>query len=444
MSMRSLRQLLPVHMAGLALILFGGRASAQSEPCPAVRVPASNGSPFTCGVVPAPRQSEDRAPGAQCPAPASDVIDSRGNGVVATRVRDLTISSVAINNKPMKVRVILPRDYAASPTKTWPVLYLLTGHGASYESWTCSTKLVQYARELNVIIAMPEGTVGYMREANAYKPDKLNGLGVAASGVPGWYSDWREDVVQINNYTVYGPRVRMRLNTHHNGELRDILNTNFRANNQAYAVAGLSMGGFGATSYALSSTLARPFVAAAAFSGPLDTEFLSANIPYVGGVDMPTVIRGSIEVAQAAQGEYIFTGNRLWGEKTSSTWRAQNPLRRVSAGAHRLSTMPYYISAGQGDGFRLDAAARVADGTLEPVEAGAYLATQSFVAALGRTDSNLKREYFPQFGHNWVNWDVAVCRALSKTILPTLSTLDSAAGSLPLTTCPAANVVVRQ
>jgi diacylglycerol O-acyltransferase/trehalose O-mycolyltransferase len=433
--------MLRLAFAVLVTSLAAQGASAQA-PCPAAaqQVNASNGSSFTCGPVPAPREASAPAPGAYCPSAAHDIVDSHGMSMVGTRVRDLTIASVAINNKPMKVRVILPRDYsfvdyAAEPSKVWPVLYLLTGHGASYESWTCGTRLLEYAKELNVIIVMPEGTVGYMREAVAYTPDGLSGLGAAASGVPGWYSNWQSDLVQISNHTVYGPRVRMRLATHHTLEVRDILNANFHANNEKYAVAGLSMGGFGAATYALGSTASKPFVAAAMFSGPLDTEYLSANIPYIGGLDMPSVIRGSIEVAQAAQGEYLFTGNRLWGEKTSFTWRQNNPKRRV-ASSNPLDEIPLYVSAGQGNTVDdIDLVARMSDGSLDPVEVGAYFSTQSFLYALNRSD--ITTEFFPRGGHQWPNWDVAICRALNLTLLAPLATASTPVGSaLPLASCP--------
>ena len=198
------------------------------------------------------------------------------------------------------------------------------------------------------------------------------------------------------------------------------------------------MGGFGAANYALGSTSQRPFVAAASFSGPLDTEYLSADIPYVGGLDMPSVIRGSIEVAQAAQGEYLLTGNRLWDEKTSQRWHDNNPKRRVSGGTSTLASMPFYVSAGQGNSrYDIDVLARVSEGNLDPVEVGAYFSTQSFLASLNRT--NVTLEYFPRLGHSWRNWDVNLCRALNLTLLAPLNTAQTPVGTAPaLSLCPAA------
>lgn len=418
---RSRRALLGAVVAITAL--SAGAARAQS--CPVNRLPADNGSPFSaCQQVPAnPKQAVNKPADAFCPLAAD------------ARVRDIVIDSVAINNKPMRTRIILPKSYLSdpNPNRKWPVLYLLTGHGASYESWTCATKLRQYVENLEVLVVMPEGTVGVHYTANAYTPDGLSGFGVAASGVPSWYSDWRQDLVKIQNYTVYGPQVRMRIRTHHTQELRQVLNKNFRADNSRYAVAGLSMGGYGATAYALTSNVNQPWIAAAAFSGMLDTEYASAGIPFVGGFDAPTVVRGSIEGAQAAQGEYLLTGNRLWGEKTDASWR-QNNVRRLAAGTSSvLSSIPFYVSAGQGTTqSHIDLVARYNDGTLDPLEVGAYFTTQSFLNALTRTQPGLTTEFFPTGGHNWKQWDVNICRALSQTLVPVLD----AAHPVALASCP--------
>jgi diacylglycerol O-acyltransferase / trehalose O-mycolyltransferase len=426
-------------LAALSLGLYASRARAQ---CPSSPVAASNGATFSCGPAPTPIEASNPAPGAFCPSPQHDVRDSANNWVVATRVRDLTVSSVAVGNKPMKVRIILPRDYAstdyAATHKTWPVLYLLTGYGASYESWTCATRVLEYVKNLNVIVVMPEGTVGVARTVGSYTPDDLAGVGNAKSGVPGWYSDWLSDSVRINNGTSFGPSVRMRLSTHHNVEIRDILNRNFHANDAKYAIAGLSMGGFGTIHYNLVGAGAGRFVAAAAFSGPLDTEYLSANIPFVGGFDAPTLVRSSIELAQLAQGESMLTGNRLWGEKTSSTWRAHNPKRLVTGGTSRLAALPLYISTGQGNSrYDIDLVGRAADGSLDAAEVGAFFATASFLAALNRSDPQLTLEYFPRAGHTWTNWDVNLCRALNKTLLAPLATPSTPVGTpYPLASCP--------
>jgi hypothetical protein len=50
-------------------------------------------------------------------------------------VRDLTIYSPALG-RTAAVRLLLPRGFAAQPTRRWPVLWLLHGCCDTYESWT--------------------------------------------------------------------------------------------------------------------------------------------------------------------------------------------------------------------------------------------------------------------------------------------------------------------
>lgn len=337
------------------------------------------------------------------------------------RVRDLVIESVAIGGKPMNVRIILPRHFEEAPSTRWPVLYLLPGHGSSYEAWTCRTEVRALVEDLDLLVVMPDGTVGYDDNVGSYRPDELSGLGSASSGVPGWYSDWQEDTVAITNGSGLAPEVRMRLRTHHTEELRDILNQRFRADNARYAVAGLSMGGYGALAYALASSTERPWVAAASFSGLLDTELVATNLPSLGTVRAADIVRGSIELAQAAQGELLLTGDRLWAGTTSQTWRDHNPTHLVAQSGHALKSMPLYVSAGQGSSAsELDLTARQADGSIDPLEVGAYLSTRSFLAALDRADTDLTTEFDVRGKHDWTHWNVDLCHALASTLLPAL------------------------
>ena len=52
--------------------------------------------------------------------------------------------------------LILPRDYATS-ARRYPVLYLLHGYTDHYPAWVSYTQLTQYARGYDQIIVMPEG-----------------------------------------------------------------------------------------------------------------------------------------------------------------------------------------------------------------------------------------------------------------------------------------------
>jgi S-formylglutathione hydrolase FrmB len=149
------------------------------------------------------------------------------------------------------LRVLLPDGYDASPGKHYPVLYLL--HGCcdydvdGSQAWTTHGEVANSTAGLDLIVVMP------------------------ASGKGGFYTDWY-------NGGAGGPQ---EYETYHIGQLIPWVDTRFRtrADRTGRAIAGLSMGGFGAMSYAARHP--DLFVAAAAFSGAVDI-----NDPeYSGEVD---------------------------------------------------------------------------------------------------------------------------------------------------------------
>lgn len=146
------------------------------------------------------------------------------------------------------VRVLLPEGYEADPARRYPVLYLLHGCCAGktgYRSWTDGFPLAGYTEGLPLIVVMPDSgpQAGYL--------DWYNG---GAGGTPMW-------------------------ETYHLGQLLPWIDENFRtvASRQARAVAGLSMGGYGAMEYATRAP--DLFVAAASWSGAVNTNsvFLQAS-----------------------------------------------------------------------------------------------------------------------------------------------------------------------
>ncbi len=124
--------------------------------------------------------------------------------------------------------VILPRDYAISKRR-YSVLYLLHGYTDHYPAWVSYTNLTQYARGYEEIIVMPEGDNGWY--TNNYANPKL-----------AW-----EDFLIL--------------------DLIPYVDSHYRtvASRQGRAIAGLSMGGYGA----LKLGLKYPdiFTAAASLSG---------------------------------------------------------------------------------------------------------------------------------------------------------------------------------
>src|SRR2546428_1691494 len=192
------------------------------------------------------------------------------------------------------VRILLPAGYATTRTR-YPVLYLLHGAGDRYRTWTEQTDVADFSAQFPLIIVMPDG--GHDSEA-------------------GWYSDWADGSRQ---WETFHTRVLVRYVDRHFRTLR----TRHRA------VAGLSMGGFGAMSYAARHR--GLFRAAASFSGAVDTRYVE---PASGvGFNVFHDMFGTPD-------------DRVWGNQVTSeaTWREHNPTDRVAD----LRGVELFIATGTG------------------------------------------------------------------------------------------------
>lgn len=150
-------------------------------------------------------------------------------GVAARNVSNFRLQSIALHAE-RSVNVILPMDYAQS-TRRYPVLYLLHGLGDDHTAWSLMTNVSAYASRFGLIIVMPDvGRSWYVNSA-ADPAAKYEDL-IIQDLIP--YVD--------SNYRTIPLR-------------------------RARAVAGLSMGGYGAMFLGLKHS-AR-FAAIAAFSGAL-------------------------------------------------------------------------------------------------------------------------------------------------------------------------------
>ena len=176
--------------------------------------------------------------------PAGAQVPGSGSGITVVsssrldaRLLDVTVRSTAVN-RDLGVRVLLPDGYDASPTARYPVLYLLHGGYGNHRDWTDAGDARSITAGRPVIVVMPDGGQG------------------------GWYSNWSN----------FGAGGSPAWSTFHVDQLVPWVDANFRtvAGRSGRAVAGLSMGGFGAVSYA--ARYPRVFGAAAAFSGAVDIQ----------------------------------------------------------------------------------------------------------------------------------------------------------------------------
>ena len=148
--------------------------------------------------------------------------------VANARVDTVNLPSKLVN-ATLPYNVILPTDYDTARTTRYPVLYLLHGLTGHYSDWLKRTNIADYASAHRIIVVMPEGN-------------------------DSWYTE--STVVANNKYESYIlqeliPDVQQRYRTI---EAR-----------YARAIAGLSMGGYGAIKFGLKSPYT--FVLAASMSG---------------------------------------------------------------------------------------------------------------------------------------------------------------------------------
>lgn len=137
-----------------------------------------------------------------------------------------------------KIRILFPPDYTTSgAARRYPVLYLLHGAHDSAESWTTQAGTAQQTLgNLSLITVMPNA-------------DRF-----------GWYTNW----------LFPGTATPQNWRTFHNEQVIPWIDLNLRtvAKKESRAIAGLSMGGFGAIRYA--EVYPQLFIYAASFSGTLN------------------------------------------------------------------------------------------------------------------------------------------------------------------------------
>jgi S-formylglutathione hydrolase FrmB len=214
---------------------------------------------------------------------------------LSPRLHELTLSTSALA-QPTKVRILLPAGYATQRERNYPVLYLLHGASGDQTSWTSSGQgeAEQLTAKLPLIVVMPDAGPG------GFYTDWFNN---GAGGTPRW-EDW------------------------HIKQLIPCVDHHYRtlAVRRERAVAGLSMGGFGAFTYA--SRHPDLFTAALSLSGAVD----------------PTVAPSVIDAIPAAEGA---PPGSLWGPFATQEirWRAHDPYDL----APNLRGLALWLRTGNGE-----------------------------------------------------------------------------------------------
>lgn len=189
-----------------------------------------------------------------------------GHGLHVNAVRAVTPREINVNvssaalGKPVDVRVLVPRGYAAHPAVRYPTLYLYAGTGEHAGDWTTYGDIQKLTAHRDLIVVMPD--VGF-------------GIG------DGWFSNW------LDRGTSLGPN---QWETFQIRQLIPWVDANFRtrADRGSRAVAGLSQGGFG--SMVAAARHPDLFVSAAAFSGAVDIAYGGVTKPLYESFPLGTTI----------------------------------------------------------------------------------------------------------------------------------------------------------
>jgi S-formylglutathione hydrolase FrmB len=231
-----------------------------------------------------------------------------GNGItvsgwrwISNRTFEVDISTAKVAPAaiagPNRVRITLPNDYMTSGATRYPVLYLLHGGaGVNSSQWTTAGGAEeQITSGKPLITVMPDG------------------------GKVGWYTNWVNQQGGAQNWEDF-----------HINQLIPWIDANLRtiAAKNGRAIAGLSMGGFGAIRYAQD----RP-------------DLFGYTASFSGAVDLGDSGTRSVITEQA--GQYGFNpygpfGNPFW--PFDGTWNAVNPLNRAA----RLAGVGVALYAGGG------------------------------------------------------------------------------------------------
>jgi putative tributyrin esterase len=225
-----------------------------------------------------------------------------------------------------KVSILLPANY--NPRNRYPVLYLLHGYGGDSEDWPTRTKIKEYIADLRLVVVMPDGENS-------------------------WYVN---SAVEPND----------RFEDYLVKDIPDYINKKYSIDTTKQAIAGLSMGGYGALELALK------YPSKFRFAGSLS-----------GAITFP---RGLNDSTRSPERALFPSLKRAFGERQDGQRSAGDVFLLYRQTSKEL--LPYlYLVIGTQDGYR------------------------SFLPA-HRAFTDLLRSYGAAYdyhetpgGHNWQYWD---------------------------------------
>ncbi|MGC7095207.1 alpha/beta hydrolase [Amycolatopsis lurida] len=256
-------------------------------------------------------------------------------------VLGITVRSSALNTT-VTVGLVTPPDWRPGTRRSWPVLHLLHGGDDGPTCWLDRTDIVDraLAHPGGLLVVLPEG------------------------GRAGFYTDWRRPLSPA-------------WHRFHTVELRSLLEARYGAGT-ARAIAGVSMGGYGAVVYAARNP--GMFSAVASYSGLLHTTRRG----------VPLLLRYFLRSVGERMGA-------MWGSRwyQHALWAENNPYRL----AERLIDTPLYIAAGDGTRVPGDPPAP-GDRLLERLIAPT---SRDFARRMAELGAPVRTSFGPGT-HDWPSW----------------------------------------
>ncbi len=255
------------------------------------------------------------------------------------RVVDDSLFSEALNSYS-RYHVLLPNGYSDN-NQQYPILYLLHGLGGDFTNWVRMTDLVRYAQSYNFIIVTPDFKNSWYTNSPVIKNARF------------------EDFFIKELIPAVEKRYRINRTKSHR------------------AIAGLSMGGYGAIKFALKYPDKFYFAAG-----------ISPSIQFPAGLEDSAAMRRRSTL-------FLTSVRDAFGPVRVASW-SENDIF-VLAAQRRSSRPPYiYLSVGS-----QDALTDIID------------LTHEFAGVLRKYQIPFEMHELPG-GHNWKFWDKEIVNVLSR------------------------------
>jgi S-formylglutathione hydrolase FrmB len=292
---------------------------------------------------------------------------------LSSRQYNVSVSSAALG-RAVDVRVLVPADYSEQAPARLPVLYLFHGTSGRASDWVNTGEAVAATADLPLIVVMPDA-------------------GFDGNG-GGWFTNW------VDTHTALGPS---QWETFHIDQLIPWVDANLRtiADRDGRAVAGLSQGGFGSTTYAARHP--DQFVSVASFSGAPDIDY------------NPAVAVGATAVIQAtAVGLNGTQPDAMFGPRATHeiNWQGHDPATLVS----NLRGMDVWLYTATGAPGPYDPS--VPNPGSAGIEALTHGSTISFVQRAQDQGVPVHLEDYVLGSHSWPYW----ARDLRQYLAPLMQT----------------------